>query len=496
VETEVTGARVDRWRDMTALVCDREGRVFAAAQVDINPADDHHLPCWTPRVWCRGPDGALAWLLDRDLGLGEDVRLAMDREGRYLVAWSPHHPSAVRINPNDGRPLGPLGGSEPEAARTPHLDFSCCEALDFDEDGSLLALLRGRLLRFSVDGASLRTWPRPPAHWDIASFGLLGRERRPPLSVEKQGLSSTKSFLSPQPLALPLGSTFAFGWDGYLYVIAPYAHETRLHRIGRDGRILYGVALPGERGEWSPPRIDSRGHVVLVTGSSLFRFSPDKAEIESLIVDPTSRAYIEKVAVSPNGTIRLGMISDPNGTRIEEVSVDVPVRERKTLSLRPMRRLQTALVLGILLLLTAARLVVLESSIAPALERARDERVTLVENSAFRLSRSSADRLLPEESARLLTRIPLVFILEGAAALFLILALAVATRHPLKALLQSIPAVVLTTPLALIVIPVLGRDLFTLYTFVFSYLPLLGVLSFAMPFVWSYGIASLYTRSR
>lgn len=459
-----------RIQELSAVVCDETGTLFFAGVVDVS-GSSQSVSDWKPRVWCRRSGGELVWMLDADLELGSRIGLAMGPGGGPLLAWSNGdsgggHAHAVRIDPATGRVLGTLG------SEGGHLDLREAGALDVDVDGSLIVLMGDRLRRFSREGRLVRMWPRPPLVWDVATFGMLGRTRR-----RRLGPSVLDEY--PQFLPNPYGSRLRVGWDGHLYVVAPCNNLVLVHRIDRGGRIVYSIELPDSFGpEWLP-RADRQSRLVMAHSSTVARLSADGSEVETLEERSSSDPDIAGLAVGPEGEITLAL--DGEHGDVIPVAGDRGEGGRATRPLPDRRRVVVPVLAG-LLALGLARVAALLFLLAPALERTRQGGGVL---EGYPTIAGSVPRVGAEVAARWLDLLGWVFTLEGVSAVFLVLALGASIRYPRQAILQALPAILITQPIVLVLVPWVGGEIFSLYNFQL----VTECLAFAPPFVWAAGVA-------
>jgi hypothetical protein len=160
-----------------------------------------------------------------------EARLAMSPGGATYL-WEPGVHELVVLAPGDGSKVSELGGPEPEGAAVHQLDLTHCVSLTVDVDGSILALIHNRLLRFDQDGAGVPTWHGRVAEAQHAIYGE-GRELVPvePVLLEEAG---------DCPTVLDEYTRIHVGWDAHLYV----ERSELLARYDREGRQLYLVQLP------------------------------------------------------------------------------------------------------------------------------------------------------------------------------------------------------------------------------------------------------------
>ena len=142
-----------RWSSILDVVIGTDQLLYGLGTDD--DMDEHVV------VWCMSFDLQLRWLrddVDVTAGFGGAANLAVDSGGRLFV-WASEQPAAVVLACADGATLGRLGAPEPAGAKAHGFDLREGRQLHADIDGTLLALIDERLVRYAPDGGPLATWP-------------------------------------------------------------------------------------------------------------------------------------------------------------------------------------------------------------------------------------------------------------------------------------------------------------------------------------------------
>ena len=257
-------------------------------------------------VWCLGPDGRPRWVRT-DLEVDDsDSRLALDPRGRLLVWQSGKH-SLVRLAVADGRPLDRLGGRQPEGAEAHHLDLDDGKWVGVDVDGTILALLGERLVRFGDDGSPLPTWPPRDG-----LFGKKAEKLRPIYGPGHQRIDVEGVYVENvghHPTELDDYSKLHVGWDGRLFV----ERSEWIACFDRAGKRLWRIKLPADGVRGDRLGTDGAGNLYVLAELPgdprprvLLRISPDGERVDTLAHDRRIGGVIgdeELLLVSPDGVI-------------------------------------------------------------------------------------------------------------------------------------------------------------------------------------------------
>jgi hypothetical protein len=226
-------------------------------------------------VWCMGPDFEVRWRRDDvklDVGWGSDVHLTITPQGR-LYLWCEERTTATVLSAADGATLGTLGEKERTGAVAHGFDLSDATQLHADVDGTLLALIGERLVRYHGDGSPLATWPPR-----TGMFGAKAEKLRP--LYEDGSLISvgdaTIDEMKDQPLGLRSNTRLCIGRDGRLY--ARYADTVGC--IDRSGKVVYRKQLRVNEQIGA----DAYGHLYVLgkvdDRRTLVRVAPDGSRVD------------------------------------------------------------------------------------------------------------------------------------------------------------------------------------------------------------------------
>lgn len=274
------------WYSFADAVIDREGKIVCAGNYE--PDDEF-------AVWAMNAALETSWW-ERGLRYNHsEARLALCPSGEILV-WEPGTHALVALSPADGSVVSEIGGPEPEGGRAHQLDLADCASLTVDADGTILAIINNRLLRFALDGSGLPTWHGRVPETLQPIYGA-GREA---IQVEPVLLDDARHC----PTAFDQYTKITVGWDGYLYV----ERSEMLARYDRDGQQIYRVQLPLSSVD-GRPGADASGYAyVLGTESSrrrLVRVAPDGSS-EIFAVDRRDGGVLgeeDTIAIGYDGSV-------------------------------------------------------------------------------------------------------------------------------------------------------------------------------------------------
>ncbi len=187
-------------------------------------------------VWCMAGDFQPRWVRD-DLDFDTSAaRIALDPRGRLLL-WQIGKHSLLVLSAADGSTIAKLGGKEHEHATEHGLDLDDCDQLVADVDGSIVALIDNRLVRYTEDGAAIPTWP-PHA----TLFGKRTEKLRPLYGPGHQ-LHTVESVyvesVGHHPIVLDSYTKLCVDFDGFLYA----ERSETVARFNRTGHRLYRTKL-------------------------------------------------------------------------------------------------------------------------------------------------------------------------------------------------------------------------------------------------------------
>jgi DNA-directed RNA polymerase subunit RPC12/RpoP len=291
------------WENVEDFAVGGDGNLYFVGTSDIPRLHGN-------RVWSCDARFALRWTRHGlPLDDGERLRITPTYDGHVLVSRRQKH-SVVKLSCADGATVAVLGGPEPPDARAHGLDLEYAEAVAADPDGSIVAALHNRLLRWSADGAPVETWP--PAR---GFFGEKHQKLGPLFRTDPNGergairpdATATPETLKDRPVELRSSVSLAIGPDGAMYL----QRGKHVVKLARDGKKVWLAELADEGSDMDRPRVDAQGNVYLLRWletdtHGIVRISPDGKDVR-LLVDgrkPGTPMCAERhFAVAAGGTI-------------------------------------------------------------------------------------------------------------------------------------------------------------------------------------------------
>jgi LSD1 subclass zinc finger protein len=288
-----------RWYSLADVIGDGRGNLFAAGE---DEKSDRFA------VWCMGTDLAVRWVRDGLDYDDSDARIALDPRGRLLV-WQKGKHSATVLSAADGSVIGKLGGKEHEGAKTHELDLDDGDWVEFDVDGTILALLEERLVRFSPDGEPRATWP---PHGGL--FGKKEEKLRPIYGPGHQTIDCDGAYVEnvgSHPLTLDDYSHPCIGADGRFYV----ERSEWIACFDRTGHRVYRIKLPLDGQSGNRIAVDGAGRAYVLGHTSadpnvrkIVRVSADGNRVDVVATDRRAGGTLggeEHLVVAPDGTLLL-----------------------------------------------------------------------------------------------------------------------------------------------------------------------------------------------
>lgn len=288
-----------KWYGLSDAIIDAHRNIFC-----VGEDDDHDFA-----VWCLGPDLQTRWVR-RGLDFTDrDARLALDGRGR-LILWQPQRHSLLRLSAADGSDLDRLGGRQPDDATTHTLDLEHGKALLADVDGTYLALLYERLVRFADDGSPLATWPPRSG-----IFGKRAEKLRPIYGPGHELIGVEGKYvedLGHQPLEVDDYTKLHLGADGRLFL----ERSERVACFDRAGKRLWRTdKLPITSVRGDRMGTDHAGNLYLVGRQEgnpsprvVLRVSPDGDRVDVIATDRLLGGTVgdeDHLCVAADGTIIL-----------------------------------------------------------------------------------------------------------------------------------------------------------------------------------------------
>jgi len=292
---EANGPRT--WSDLEDIVMGPDGLFYCSGEVE-----------WGDAVWCMGEDLKPRWVHLHKYG---DLKLALDSKHGRLVGWHTSKHSAVIFACADGSLQGTIGGKEPEDARVHHLDMDAAHTLVGDIDGTLLAIMGVRLVRYDAHGTGIATWPPSGGIFGAKAERLhaLYRTEGPRRHLPDLDSVYVES-VGNQPLILSTYAKLHVARDGRLLA----ENAEWLGAFDRTGKRLWKQKLPLD-GVDDAPKTDAAGNIYVrgtISGDpsveQVLRIAADGSRCEVLATGRAYRGVLgeeDHLCVGPDGSIYL-----------------------------------------------------------------------------------------------------------------------------------------------------------------------------------------------
>jgi hypothetical protein len=301
------------WGSALSAVADPEGNLYVA---EYGRGEDG-----TVDVFSLEPRGYSARWIQRGVKMKTPCELVMG--WGELLLWNNKRHGAHRFELSTGRPMGELGGMEPEGTPVRMLDLRGAASFTLDAEGGYVVFIHNRVLRYGPDGRGVPTWPGarenlgplyrnhvtscPEDYKQFYDEKLQRLANAPPFTEVKWAKD-----VSHQPRALTAGFLKGHvGWDGCLYMLD--WSDKLLLRFDRAGKMMYRAQLPLDDVDFSRTfGSDAAGNAFVLgesTGGyrSLVRVTPDGRNPVIVFKDrriggPLDRSE-KAMAIAPDGRV-------------------------------------------------------------------------------------------------------------------------------------------------------------------------------------------------
>jgi hypothetical protein len=319
-----------RWQLLADLGFDAQGNLIFAGGDDRRPTRHAFI------VWSMDAAFSIRWIVE-NLGFEGDARLALTHGGRALV-WSRRRVKMVVLSGRDGGIRDRVGWKEPEGASFPYLETKGLTDLAVDADGTMIALLNNRVMRFNGNGLGVGTWASrmpllsrilPDKPIEPLYRTVDGRRKR------VVGKAAHPTLVDDCAAVFGAQTRIACGWDRHTYLTVTDPVHAAIACFGRDGRRRWHAAL-AEYGvpTLQRPGADAKGRAAVLVekdgGYRLLRVDRG-GRVEVLIEDWRRGGALgteERFAVASDGTIAFA----DSGGRLRVYGADGVLRKESPAS--------------------------------------------------------------------------------------------------------------------------------------------------------------------
>ncbi len=279
------------------IIVGPDGLLYATAAIDGKQA-----------LVCMDAALVLRWRSDVKLRPIGGARLAIVGDELWLAQAARHE--VRRFARADGKELGKLGGPEPEGASVHHLDLRGLSELVGCPDGTVLALVCHRLVRYDASGKGIPTWPPVKGFWSwLSKVPARPLYSGPPVKEDRDSTTPERLHTMPDSdelghdrvhATLTMHTRAVAGPGGEL----SFHDGQSVHRYGPDGKHRWTTRLVGHSLPVRPG-LDGAGNLYALAHDDdqkaiLFRIAPDgqaRRLVERGLGDPNA------IAVTAEGRI-------------------------------------------------------------------------------------------------------------------------------------------------------------------------------------------------
>lgn len=229
----------------------------------------------------------------------------------YLILRGEGRHGALVLSCADGSTALTLGGPEPAGAQAHGFDLKDCASLTCDVDGTLIAAIHQRLLRWTCDGQPVETWPVTGffgRHHKLQPlYRMNDREQRVAIAAsEKYPPGPKDTGNHPYELEIDGHDELHVGFDGNLI----YCESNDLAKFDRQGKVLMRASHASSLGRHGRLQSDAAGNTYLLCSRErcrqIMRFSPDGKHVDIAVDGHRTSTPISDgahLAVLPDGTM-------------------------------------------------------------------------------------------------------------------------------------------------------------------------------------------------
>jgi predicted RNA-binding Zn-ribbon protein involved in translation (DUF1610 family) len=285
--------KLQEWYYLSDVASDNYGNTYMAS---ANNGKEDFI------IWSFSPELKTRWVR-KGLNLDyENTRIAVTNDDRMLIC-SPESKYIRIISAKDGSDIKKI---EPGGKG--------CYSLIGDRDGTILALMNNRVVRFKEDGAFIPAWleleegGEPKKGFFAKLFG--GNDSLPSEQGDEDWAPYVKDIGSRPKKVSADFTKLGLSPDGHIYFLDKSSSDGMLAKYTREGKQLWKKHIPLKYKDCKPA-FDSQGRIYIVgmnnnSNTNLIRFSPDGQQVETLVTDLLEGGMLEEedmLTVNPDGTV-------------------------------------------------------------------------------------------------------------------------------------------------------------------------------------------------
>ncbi len=296
--------KLPEWYYLSDMTADKDGNVYFLTGVE----DESDT-----MVWSMGKDFKTRWIYRLAGYSYEESGMAVS-SGGILYVYDKNKHSLLKLSCSKGTVIAKLKGRQEGNGDPNSFDMKGCDDLTVDSDGTLLAMIDNKIVRFTDEGKIIPTWGSSEHE------GLFGK-----LSDMLSGGSSdddnNPNLYELKNHPLKIDSDYHYvnsGLDGYMYFIQRgSSDEVGVAKYDRSGKQIWKEIVPlnyKDRKHW----VDAKGFIYILSDTTdskknVIRYNPGSGAWDTLLKDIREGGVLNEVsnlAVAPEGTIYLAQFDN------------------------------------------------------------------------------------------------------------------------------------------------------------------------------------------
>lgn len=295
----IVSEKLPKWYYLSDMTIDKEGNLYFLT--GLEEEED-------TMAWSMGKDFKTRWVTKLPGYSNEHSGLAVSADGILYVYDKDKH-SLLKLSCANGSTIAKLKGRQESHQDPNSFDMKGCDDLTVDADGSILAMINNKIIRYASDGESMKTWGD-----DTEQSGMFSK-----LFNVFRGSGGVDDDEDPNLYKLKnrpakIDSDYHYvnvGLDGYTYfIMRGSSDDAGIAKYDRNGKQIWNKIVPlnyKQRKHY----IDAKGFIYILSDTTdseknLIRYNPVNDIWETLLKDVREGGVLNEVsnlAVSSDGII-------------------------------------------------------------------------------------------------------------------------------------------------------------------------------------------------
>jgi LSD1 subclass zinc finger protein len=313
-DDSVISEKLPNWYYLSDMTIDKDGNLYFITGVE----DEEDTI-----VWSMGKDFKTRWIAKLPGYNYEQSGLAVSSD-EILYVYDKNKHSLLKLSCSNGSTIAKLKGRQESAQDPNSFDMIGCDDLTVDSDGTLLAMINNKIVRYASDGESIKTWGDETEQ--LGFLGMISGIFRSSGADDDDDPNLYK--LKNRPVKIDSDYHYVnAGRDGYMYFIQRGSSEDAgIAKYDRNGKQIWKKIVPlnyKDRKHW----VDANGFIYILSDTTdskknLIRYNPNSDSWDTLLKDIREGGVLNEVdnlAVSADGIIYLAKFN--NRLRVFDASL-------------------------------------------------------------------------------------------------------------------------------------------------------------------------------